>query len=114
MQRRRMTTATTVALLRSGAGRGGEAADTARRLEHSAARRCLPTSLHREWIARAMHKNRVVILAGSTGSGKSTQVPQFLLEEKEEKEDNLIDGGGGGSDNPCHPPNGIWEQRRQR
>ena len=100
-QWRRMTTATTGALSRNGAGRGEE---------HSATRRCLPTSLHREWIARAMRENRVVILAGSMGSGKSTQVPQFLLEEKEEKEDNLIDGGGGGSDNPCRLPDGIWEQ----
>jgi len=32
-----------------------------------------------------MHKNRVVILAGSMGSGKPMQVPQFLLEEKEER-----------------------------
>jgi hypothetical protein len=64
-----------------------------------------------------MHENGVVILAGSTGSGKSMQVPQFLLDEKEEKEeeeDDPIDGGCGGSDDPCRPPDGIWEQRRQR
>ena len=97
--------------------RGEGVPDTARRSEHSAARHCLPTSLHRERIARAMHKNGVVILAGLTGSGKSMQVPQFLLEEKEEEEDDPIDGGSGGSggsDDPCRPPIGIWEQRRRQ
>jgi len=74
-----------------------------------------------------MHENEVVILAGSTGSVKSTQVLQFLLEEKEgegrrrkekeekeEKVDDPIGGGGGGSGDPCGPHDGIWEQRRQR
>ena len=89
----------------------------ARRSEHSAACCCLPISSHRERIAHAVRKNGVVILAGSMGSGKLTQVLQFLLEEeekKEEKEDDPIDGGGGGGrDDPCRPPDGISEQRRR-
>ena len=104
---------------------GGQVADAAQRLEHSATRRRLLTLLHRERIARTVHENGVVILAGLTGSGKSTQVLQFLLEEKEEEEeeeDDPIDGscggggggGGGGSDNPHRPPDGIWEQRRRQ
>ncbi len=82
-----------------------------------AACRRLPTSSHREQIARTVHKNGVMILARRTGSGKSTQVLRFLLEEKEEKEeeeDNPIDGGGGGSNNPRRPPDGIWEQQWRR
>ena len=60
-----------------------------------------------------MHENGVVILVGLTGSSKSTQVLQFLLEDKEEEEDDLINGGGGrGSDDPCRPPDGISEQQR--
>jgi len=33
---------------------------------------------------------------------------------EEEGEEDPIDGGCGGSDDPCRPPNGIWEQRRRR
>ena len=90
-------------MLRNGAGQGGEVTDAARRSEHSAAHRHLPILSHRERIARVVRKNEVVILAGSTGSGKSMQVPQFLLEEEEEKEeeeDNPIEGSSGGSNDP--------------
>ena len=77
-----------------------------------AARPRLPILLHGERIAHAVRKNRVVILAGLTGSSKLTQVPQFLLEdeEEEEEEDNPIDGGGGNNDPRCLP-DGILEQR---
>ena len=61
-----------------------------------------------------MRENRVVILAGLTGSSKSTQILQFLLEdeeEEEEEENNPIDGGGSGGDNPHRLPDGISEQQ---
>ena len=114
MRQRWMTMATTAASSRNSAGRGGGVADAARRSEHSAARRRLPISSHGERIARAVCKNRVVILAGLTGSGKLTQVLQFLLEEEEEEEEegDPVNGGSGGGDDPCHPPDGILEQRQ--
>jgi hypothetical protein len=51
---------------------GGGVADAAWRLEHLATCCRLSISLHREGIAHTMHKNGVMILAGLTGSGKST------------------------------------------
>ena len=104
-----------------------EVVDVVRRLSHAPARRRLPISSHRERIVRAVRENGVVILSGSTGSGKSTQVPQFLLEEEEEEEDkeedeeeedkeedDPIDGGGGGGDDRRRPLYGISERRRRR
>lgn len=41
----------------------------------------LPITAYREQIIDAVRKNSVVIIEAKTGAGKSTQVPQFLLEE---------------------------------
>ncbi|WP_373314272.1 ATP-dependent RNA helicase HrpA [Sediminihabitans luteus] len=40
----------------------------------------LPVSARRDDIARAIAENQVVIVAGETGSGKTTQLPKILLE----------------------------------
>ncbi len=40
----------------------------------------LPVSAARDEIARAIADNQVVIIAGATGSGKTTQLPKILLE----------------------------------
>ena len=40
----------------------------------------LPISTRREAILQALRENQVLIVAGDTGSGKSTQLPQYCLE----------------------------------
>ena len=40
----------------------------------------LPVSARREEIAEAIADNQVVIVAGETGSGKTTQLPKICLE----------------------------------
>jgi len=40
----------------------------------------LPISQHRDAILEALRNNQVIILAGETGSGKTTQLPKFCLE----------------------------------
>lgn len=41
----------------------------------------LPIHAHRQEIKESVRNNQVTILVGETGSGKSTQVPQILLED---------------------------------
>ena len=45
----------------------------------------LPVSAVRDEIARVIAENQVVIVAGATGSGKTTQLPKILLELGREK-----------------------------
>ncbi|XP_023679147.2 ATP-dependent RNA helicase dhx29 isoform X1 [Paramormyrops kingsleyae] len=44
-------------------------------------RQQLPVFQHRRPVLEAVHRHRVVVVAGETGSGKSTQIPQFILED---------------------------------
>lgn len=43
-------------------------------------RKTLPAWASKDKIVEAVRENQVVVLQGDTGSGKTTQVPQFLLE----------------------------------
>ncbi|KAL4233237.1 ATP-dependent RNA helicase dhx29 [Mactra antiquata] len=41
----------------------------------------LPVYKHKDYIIKTLQKHNVVLVAGETGSGKSTQVPHFILED---------------------------------
>jgi HrpA-like RNA helicase len=44
-------------------------------------RQRLPATSYRDQILSAISSNKVTIITGGTGCGKTTQIPQFLLEE---------------------------------
>ena len=54
--------------------------------KHALVRAGLPAASYKKTILDSVRDNRVVVLCGATGCGKSTQVPQFLLEHDEERE----------------------------
>ncbi|XP_015679739.1 ATP-dependent RNA helicase DHX29, partial [Protobothrops mucrosquamatus] len=49
----------------------------------------LPVFKYKHTLIETLKKHRVVVVAGETGSGKSTQVPHFLLEDLLHNERNL-------------------------
>lgn len=65
------------------------------------ARLKLPVVAEEQRIMEAIHDNDIVVLCGSTGSGKTTQVPQFLFES-----------GYGSRDGPTPGLIGITQPRR--
>ncbi|KAI1790692.1 pre-mRNA splicing factor [Ganoderma leucocontextum] len=65
-------------------------APTSSSLSLQAARERLPIYQHRENLLHAVERHGVVILVGETGSGKTTQLPQFLYEFGWAKEGNII------------------------
>uniref|UniRef100_A0AAQ5ZBL0 RNA helicase n=1 Tax=Amphiprion ocellaris TaxID=80972 RepID=A0AAQ5ZBL0_AMPOC len=44
-------------------------------------RHSLPVYEHKEEIVQLIRENKVVLVVGETGSGKTTQIPQFLLDD---------------------------------
>ena len=45
-----------------------------------AVRKQLPVYQHKGAVLEQVNRHNVVVVAGKTGSGKSTQIPQFLLD----------------------------------
>lgn len=66
-----------------------------------AARLKLPIVSEEQRLMEAIHNNDIVVICGSTGSGKTTQVPQFLFE-----------AGYGSPDSPTPGMIGITQPRR--
>ncbi|KAK4236233.1 P-loop containing nucleoside triphosphate hydrolase protein [Achaetomium macrosporum] len=65
------------------------------------ARYRLPVVAEEQKIMEAIHNNDVVVICGATGSGKTTQVPQFLFE-----------AGYGAPDGPTPGMIGVTQPRR--
>lgn len=54
----------------------------------------LPVSAERDTIKDAIRENQVVIVAGETGSGKTTQLPKMLLELALDPDEPAVSGSG--------------------
>ena len=52
-----------------------------RKPEIEAARSQLPVCMHEQEIIEAIHSNDIILVTGATGTGKTTQLPQFLVED---------------------------------
>jgi pre-mRNA-splicing factor ATP-dependent RNA helicase DHX15/PRP43 len=55
-------------------------------------RKTLPVYEHREKFLQLLRENQIIVLVGETGSGKTTQIPQFVLEIAEITANNKMVG----------------------
>jgi len=55
-----------------------------------AVRKSLPVFAYRNELIKAVHDHQVLIIVGSTGSGKTTQIPQYLYEAGFSRGDKII------------------------
>lgn len=53
-------------------------------------RRSLPIFPYREDLLAAIHEHQILVIEGETGSGKTTQIPQYLLEDVSAKSNNIM------------------------
>ncbi|KAI8914517.1 P-loop containing nucleoside triphosphate hydrolase protein [Gorgonomyces haynaldii] len=53
-------------------------------------RRSLPVHKQRQEFLNLIHNNQIVVLVGETGSGKTTQIPQFLLFDEQPQKKGLM------------------------
>lgn len=51
-------------------------------------RRSLPIFPYREDLLAAIHEHQILVIEGETGSGKTTQIPQYLLENVSTESNN--------------------------
>ncbi|CAB1115817.1 unnamed protein product [Ectocarpus sp. CCAP 1310/34] len=65
-------------------------------------RRKLPAYARQQDILEAINNNQVVVISGETGCGKTTQVPQFLMDQY-----SYDDGGDRGGDGGASTPYNI-------
>ena len=64
----------------SGSGEGGGGKQLTEHEKLLATRKTLPVYAYRDEIIQAVRDHQVLIIVGETGSGKTTQVPQYLYE----------------------------------
>lgn len=52
-------------------------------------RRSLPIFPYREDLLAAINEHQILVIEGETGSGKTTQIPQYLLEDVSAESNNI-------------------------